>query len=459
MKNKMKQLLSELNAFAREINVQAEFWLHAEKSSLTRFANSEISLNTSEDIISLTITAYRGNSRGTYSLVTNLEEKDKMKTAIKTADEIAEQSSPVNYNLTFIPLPENEDDDKNFDEKLFSLTQAEKLNYVNKAVEGLESEQITLSGIFSSGAIFQATANTLSDVILFHSVSDAQVSLVLSHSEDKWEVAAGQSAASLEDLQPEKVHEELEILLNLHLENKPQPVSLGKYDIVFGSDAFAELLGFFSYIGFDGDSFKRQQTFLKEKHLNQKIFSENLTIKDNPAMRETFPYRFDMNGIPRKTFPLIENGIFKSFIWERDAADEFGEKETGHSVPAMSIVVDPGGKEINSLAELLKMPRDKDILFFPHIHYMNVVNPTEGIITGSSRFGALILRKSGEVEIPQNLRITDSLLNLFANVEWLSKERAAANTSNSYGKRNPKALYLPKFVKINNVEITHVTEL
>ena len=459
MKNKIKKLLTELNSYAKEINVQAEFWLHSEKSSLTRFANSEISLNTSEDIISLTITAYRRNSRGTYSLVTNLNEKEKMKEAIKIADEIAEQSTPVNYNLTFIPLPENEDDDKNFDEKLFSLTPADKLEYVNKAVKGLESDLITLSGIFSSGGIFQAAANTLSNNVLFHSVSDAQISLVLSHAEDKWEVATGQSAACFADLNPEEIHKELEILLKLHTENKPKSLPLGKYDIVFGTDAFADLLGFFSYIGFDGDSCKRQQTFLKENHLNQKVFSDNLTIKDDPNARETFPYHFDMNGIYRKTFPIVENGVFKSFIWERDAADEFGEKETGHSVPALSIVVDAGNKDINTLSELLKMDREKDILFFPYIHYMNVVNSTEGTITGSSRFGALILRKNGDVEIPQNLRITDSLLNLFANVDWLSKERSAANTSNSYGKRNPEALFIPKFVKINNVEITHETEL
>jgi len=459
MKNKLKKLLTELNSYAKQINVHAEFWLHTEKSSLTRFANSEISLNTSENIISLTITAYRGNSRGTYSLVTNLDEIEKMKVAIKTADEIAKQSMSVNYNLTFVPLPENEDDDKNFDKKLFEMSPEDKLNYVNKAVKGLETDLITLSGIFSSGAIFQAVTNTLSEKVLFHSVSDAQISLVLSHVEDKWEVAAGQSATCFNDLNPEEINKELGILLKLHSENKPQTLSLGKYDIIFGNAAFSDLLDFCSYIGFDGDSCKRQQTFLKENHLNQKVFSEKLSITDDPNVCETFPYKFDMNGVPRKLFPIIENGIFKSFIWERDAADEFGKKETGHSVPEMSIVVAPGDKEISSLEDLLKIDREKDTLFFPHIHYMNIVNATEGKVTGSSRFGALILKKNGAVEIPNNLRITDSLLNLFKNVKWLSKKRCATNTSNSYGKRNPQALFVPKFVKINNVEITHETKL
>ena len=40
------------------------------------------------------------------------------------------------------------------------------------------------------------------------------------------------------------------------------------------------------------------------------------------------------------------------------------------------------------LASLLNMPRERDVLYVPFLHYMGIVNPSKGIVTGSSRFGA-----------------------------------------------------------------------
>jgi len=454
MKPIIKQTLEQLNSFAREKGVNAEFYIHAEKDALTRFANSAVSLNTAEDIITLSITAHRDNRRGTYTLVTNPDRLDDMKQAIITADEIARHSEPLHYNVTFTPLPAHDDDDSHFDEALSAMTSREKLDYVNEAVTGLENNEIQLSGMFSSGTVWKGTANTLSDEILFHATTDARVALELCHAGEKWELAAGQSAGRKSDLDAQALRDEFSVLLGQYKTGAPMQLPLGKYDVVFGKEASAELLNFLTWIGFDGGSCKRKLTFLKEKHLGEKTFSDNFSLTDDPTARETFPYSFDSNGLPRRPFPIVERGVFKAFIWDRDSADEFGEKETGHSMPAMSLVAGTGDSSVNSLTDLLNMPREKDILFVPHLHYMNVVNETEGIITGCSRFGALILRKDGRVDIPYNVRVKDSLFNLFGNIDWLSSELIAVNTSNTYGRRNPTAVLVPRFIKVNNVDIT-----
>jgi hypothetical protein len=90
------------------------------------------------------------------------------------------------------------------------------------------------------------------------------------------------------------------------------------------------------------------------------------------------------------------------------------------------------------------------------MHYMNIVNPTKGILTGSSRFGALLLKKDGSVVIPYNVRLTQSLLDIFGDkVAWISKSIVAFNTSESYGSRNPTALLVPHFMQVNDLEISH----
>jgi hypothetical protein len=143
-------------------------------------------------------------------------------------------------------------------------------------------------------------------------------------------------------------------------------------------------------------------------------------------------------------------------MWDQDTADEFGQTPTGHSVDNVSVVMSGGDKEVSTLKELLEMEHNEDILYIPYIHYMNVVNPSQGMVTGSSRFGALYLKKGGGVQVPFNVRLTQKFTDFFGErVQWLSKKQVAYNVSSSYGQRNPMALLVPRFICVKGIEISH----
>ena len=102
------------------------------------------------------------------------------------------------------------------------------------------------------------------------------------------------------------------------------------------------------------------------------------------------------------------------------------------------------------------MPRERDLLYIPYLHYMNIVDPSRGGITASSRFGALLLKKDGSVAVPYNVRLTRSLPEIFGDkVAWLSKAVIPYNVSNSYGPRNPIAVVVPNFLCVEDLEISH----
>jgi hypothetical protein len=121
-----------------------------------------------------------------------------------------------------------------------------------------------------------------------------------------------------------------------------------------------------------------------------------------------------------------------------------------------SLALEGGNRPVGTLSDLVAMPRSADALYIPFLHYMNIVNPSTALVTGSSRFGALLLKRDGSVEVPYNVRLTQSLLDIFGDqIDWLSERTLPYNTSHSYGARNPTALVVPRFVQVRDLEISH----
>ena len=456
MKERILQTLSELRKYALGKGYEVDLFYHEEDSYLMRFANSAISLNTNEHLIRLDITAYDGRLRASYALITNLDKIDEMKQGVDTAAEMVKHVQPLTYQPTPTVFKESFADESGYDSRLAKLSNEERLQYFNQAVQGLENNDIKLSGIFSCGENVIAQVNTRSEHTQYFKTSDAQVSIVLAHAGLKWEVTAEQSLQKKADMDASILHRDLAFLLGHYQKDTPQQLPLGRYDIVFGSAALADLLSFMNWVGFNGGSMKRGFSFLSENLAGQKVFSDQFNLTDDPDRLETYPFKRDFTGMIRKPYPLFEKGVFKGFVWYQDDADEFGAKATGHTVSHKSLVLGGGKQEVSSLQELVKLPREKDLLYIPFLHYMNIVNPSKGVITGSSRFGALLLKKDGSVAIPYNVRLTQSLLDIFGDkIAWISKATVPFNTSASYGGRNPTAVIIPAFIRVNDLEISH----
>ena len=456
MKELILQTLRDLRAYALSKNVDATFFYHEEESYLMCFANSAISLNTNEHLIRLEITAYEDRKRASYEMITALGNLDEMKRGVDVAAEMVKHAQPLNYQPTVPLYPETFIDESGFDVALAGISNEERLLYFNWAAAGLETEEIKLSGIFSSGVNTTAQINTRSEHLQYFKSSDAQVSIVLSHLTLKWEVIAEQSAQKKMELNPSALRRDLAFLLERYLHDTSQQLAIGRYDIVFGSAAIGELLDIMNGIGFNGGSMKRGFSFIAEDQVGSQVFSDKFNLTDDPTRLETFPFQRDMMGMPRKPFPIFENGVFNSFTWFQDDADEFGVPPTGHTVMHKSLVLNGGDKEAGMLEELINLPRANDLLYIPFLHYMNIVNPSKGLITASSRFGALLLKKDGSVVVPYNVRITQSLPEIFGDkMSWLSRAQTIHNTSNSYGARNPTSVVVPVFLQVNDLEISH----
>ena len=111
---------------------------------------------------------------------------------------------------------------------LATLSNEERLAYFNQAAGGLETDEIKLSGIFSSGTNIIAQINTRSEHTQYFKTSDAQVSMVLSHAAP--EVGSDRRAIRPEkaDLDPAALQRDLAFLLERYQHDTPQQTPAGQ---------------------------------------------------------------------------------------------------------------------------------------------------------------------------------------------------------------------------------------
>ena len=100
MKEKILNILDLLRTYALSKGYIISIFYHEEDSSLMRFANSAISLNTREHLIRMEFTAYDGKKRASYGMITNLSAVDDMKRGIDQAAEMVQHAMPLTYEPT-----------------------------------------------------------------------------------------------------------------------------------------------------------------------------------------------------------------------------------------------------------------------------------------------------------------------------------------------------------------------
>ena len=188
--NQVIELLKQLRQAAVEKGLKALITYHEEDSYLMRFANSAISLNTNEHLISLDFIAFDGNKKVSYSMIADPSDIKSMEKGLDILAEMLPHAQPLSYDPTFPVYQKDVVDERSYDPALAALTNEERLAYFNTLAEGLENDDVRLSGIFSNGVTTTAQISTANEHTQYFRSTDAQVTAVLSSESLKWEVNA-----------------------------------------------------------------------------------------------------------------------------------------------------------------------------------------------------------------------------------------------------------------------------
>lgn len=190
-------------------------------------------------------------------------------------------------------------------------------------------------------------------------------------------------------------------------------------DVLLEPQAVAALLTFTSGLGFGARSFHEGSSFLTGR-AGERVFSEQVSIADDPAHADLRGLRFDGEGSPRRNHPLVSSGTAHGPVTDAAWARRLDLPNTGHAQaqpstagPSASHLVMAEGKF--SREELLE--RLGDGLLVRQLHYVNVVEPRDLVLTGMTR-GGVFRVNGGEVGgAVGNLRFTQSLVQALGAVD------------------------------------------
>ena len=104
-----------------------------------------------------------------------------------------------------------------------------------------------------------------------------------------------------------------------------------------------------------------------------------------------------------------------------------------------ALSVAPG--EAESVDELAALVGDG--VYVTRFHYLSIVNPREGVITGMTRDGTFRIRGGRLAEPLVNLRFTVAVPDLLAEVPGLTRDRMLVNQNEFYDERYPQGVLCP----------------
>ncbi|PIP96247.1 MAG: hypothetical protein COW00_20005 [Bdellovibrio sp. CG12_big_fil_rev_8_21_14_0_65_39_13] len=450
------QLLINANQYLKDQGIKGQIVFRSERSHLVRAGRNQVSLNTSEEAARFFVQIQLGKkqSKGEFVLKNN------------TTEELIHEIKELQATLPLLPeidhlgdllnLAQGDYNDDHSDMDMINMDTSLMVDVYAKAVNKFADKGCEVSGAFSLGTYAYSIINTNVEQPISYRGSDYNVDVVLQLKEhNNKEIKSSQVGASLAEINADAMIEELDRHFLVKTTTHRKSVPIGKYNVIFGPEAVAEILAYTSWVGFSGESYLMQTgMFKKGQHdIGSKVFGDNITITNDPTSKHSlFKRRVGLNGILRPAHTIINKGILKNLIYSsKDICDRYGiVVDNDFATASFELLPGTGPATWTELVQQTKEPT----LYINTLHYMNFTNVAKGEFTATSRFGTYLISEGKVQDHLYNIRVNDSFHHVFNNVHWLSSKITSVNLSSTYGMRLASSVSVPEWIEVKDVPIT-----
>ena len=425
----------------------AEVFVAVERSGFARFAASEVHQPTLIENVSVQLRLV-DEKRAGVATTNRTDDGGLAELARRAADVLA--SATDDPDLPPLTPPAPMPDVAGFDEETAELGAGEQSKLAAAAIGA--SNGFPLYGYFTSGVVEEAIASTTGLRATQRATDSTCLALAAADGASGYAIGTSWRVGELE---PAAVAEEA--AAKAARTRDAAVAEPARYRAVLEPYAIAELLYYFSFDSLNGLGLLEERSFFAGR-IGERAFDPKVTLVDEPLDAGGLPRAFDYEGTPKRRVPLVEDGVLRGVAWDRATAARAGVESTGHALPAgersfgavpTAVRLAPGEAEsVDELAELVG-----DGVYITRLHYLGIVNPREGVITGMTRDGTFRIRDGKVAEPLVNLRFTVSVPDLLADVPGLTSETKLVNLSDFYDERWAYAYRAPT-IATGNFNVT-----
>jgi PmbA protein len=408
---------------------EAEVVVSSEVSGFARYAGSEVHQPTLIGNTTVQLRLLRDGRAGLAS--TNRTDDEGLAELARRARDVVASASE-NPELPPLAPPASFPEIAGYDEETAELGAEGQARLAAAAISA--SRGFDLYGYFTSGVCERAIASTTGLRAAQRTTDATCVALAAGEGASGY---AERSAWRVAALDPAELAEEASAkAARTRGAAEAEPA---RYRAVLEPYAIAELLYYFSFDTFNGLGLLEERSFFAGR-IGERAFDMRVTLFDDALDPDGLPAAFDFEGTPKQRVALVEDGVIRGPVWDRATAVRAGRESTGHALPAAerafgpvptAVTMAPGEAEsVDELAELVG-----DGIYVTRVHYLGVVNPREGVITGMTRDGTFRIRDGKLAEPLVNLRFTVSMPDVLADVPGLTRETRLVNESDFYDDR------------------------
>lgn len=391
----------------------------------SRFANNNMTQNQAPERVSVSVRVISGKRQ------IRLSSDDISQSGIEhLVDNAIKAVALLPEDPTVLPLPAlalteplaRDVDFNRYDRETGEMSADQRSDSVNSMIEAAKKHNLSCAGTYGAGGDSIAIGNS-NGMFHYHNESACECSVT---------AVAANSSGWAKVHNPKSIHVDARALAesaakNAILSADPKDVPPGKYTVILPPSAVVDLLGFL-WGDFSATSHIDKLSSLLGK-VGQKVFGENINIKDDVFHPMQAGARFDGEGLPRTVVTLVDKGVVKNLVYGRKSAAKMNAKPTGHGVSEPSpegefpvnLVMEGGTASIDEMVK----STDRGILL-SRVWYVRLVDPTTILLTGMTRDGTFLI-ENGKISYGiKNLRFNVSVIDMLNNVLTLGPSVRAA---------------------------------
>ncbi|MCL2100304.1 MAG: TldD/PmbA family protein [Fibromonadales bacterium] len=203
----------------------------------------------------------------------------------------------------------------------------------------------------------------------------------------------------------------------------PKPLKGGKMPVILSKRISAKIISIY-LSSFFADNAQKGLSRLKGR-LGEKIASEKFSLFSEP-LQPDLPgsMLMDCEGVPTAPLSIVENGVFKSFLYNLESASKEKYKSTGHGVRGFSGKAETSF--INAVVPFGEYSESEILSLFPECLLVNHLEGSSGCnsVSGEISIGAqgFWCKNGVPLHAVDNLTISANFFDMAKNIAGIGSE-------------------------------------